>query len=453
MFTNQPYPHKVKAWNRAVVSSKEMQIDRSTGIIKKGIWAYFFLLLFEGALRKWVVPSLATPLLVVRDPIAIWLIFLSWKKGLLPANTLLVLFTLIGIVSIYTAVFIGHGNLLIAFYGARIFLFHFPLMYVIGSAFSRSDVIKLGKVTLFLSIPMVMLIADQFFSPQTAWVNIGVGGEGSSGFSGGMGFFRPSATFSFTIGNHLFFAFVGSYLFYFLFNSKTVNSFLLFGASVALIIAIPLSISRSLFFHLIVSFIFCILAITRNSRYIGKIAVISLLLIAITSFLSRYSFVQTSIEAFTARFEHANESEGGLNGVLADRYFGGMIGALYESSNYPFFGHGIGMGTNVGSFLITRQRAFLISEGEWGRLIGELGPLMGLAVIVMRLGFSYKIASASYRKLSDGDLLPWMLLSFGLLTIPQAQWAQPTALGFSTLIGGLILASVKKDNNTTLQNN
>ena len=39
--------------------------------LKIGIWIYFYLLIFEGALRKWFLPSLATPLLVVRDPVAL----------------------------------------------------------------------------------------------------------------------------------------------------------------------------------------------------------------------------------------------------------------------------------------------------------------------------------------------------------------------------------------------
>jgi len=176
----------------------------------------------------------------------------------------------------------------------------------------------------------------------------------------------------------------------------------------------------------------------------GKMIIVGLALVTVISFLSKYPFFQTATEVLTARFDNANTAEGGLKAVLADRYLGGMIGAIEESSNYPFFGYGIGMGTNVGSMLLTGQRTFLISEGEWGRLIGELGFLMGLLVILIRLGFSLSIAFASYMRLVQGDLLPWMLLSFGLLTIPQAQWAQPTALGFSTLIGGLILASVKK---------
>ena len=31
------------------------------------VWAYFWLLLFEGALRKWLVPGLSSALLIVRD--------------------------------------------------------------------------------------------------------------------------------------------------------------------------------------------------------------------------------------------------------------------------------------------------------------------------------------------------------------------------------------------------
>src|SRR5258708_39486843 len=35
------------------------------------IFLYFWLLIFEGSLRKWVLPGLAAPLLVIRDPPAV----------------------------------------------------------------------------------------------------------------------------------------------------------------------------------------------------------------------------------------------------------------------------------------------------------------------------------------------------------------------------------------------
>jgi hypothetical protein len=69
---------------------------------------------------------------------------------------------------------------------------------------------------------------------------------------------------------------------------------------------------------------------------------------------------------------------------------------------------------------------------------------MGLTVILLRLQLVFKILVISFRKMVDGNLLPWMLLSFGFLLLAQGGWAQPTSLGFSTLVTGLLLASFKQ---------
>ena len=54
--------------------------------IKKLIWAYFILLLFEGALRKWFLPGLSQGLLIIRDPIVIWIYYLAYVQGVFPIN-------------------------------------------------------------------------------------------------------------------------------------------------------------------------------------------------------------------------------------------------------------------------------------------------------------------------------------------------------------------------------
>ena len=54
--------------------------------IKKLIWAYFLLLLFEGALRKWFLPGLSQGLLIIRDPIVIWIYYLAYAQGVFPIN-------------------------------------------------------------------------------------------------------------------------------------------------------------------------------------------------------------------------------------------------------------------------------------------------------------------------------------------------------------------------------
>lgn len=414
-------------------------------LLKAGIWVYFFLLILEGGIRRWFLPSLAAPLLVVRDPFAIGLIVLTGQRGLLTFNLYVVTTVLIGIVGIYTAVLLGHGSLTVAVYGARILLLHFPLMFVIGRVFSREDVIRMGRTMVWLSVPMVVLIAIQFYSPQSAWVNRGVGGDmEGAGFDGALGYFRPPATFSFYIGTTLFFGLLTSFIFYFWLQSKEIGSLLLLVATTGLIAAIPLSISRALLSHVAVSTVFVGLALIRKPALSGRFVFIAFITVFALAVLSQTGLFNTAIEAFLTRFENASESEGGLGGTFFDRFLGGLTKPITESLEQPFFGYGLGMGTNAGAMLLAGSKdVFLISEGEWGRLIGELGPVMGLTMILVRLGLTVEMGFASYQKLAAGDLLPWLLLSFGVMVIPQVQWAQPTALGFSTLIGGLLLASLR----------
>ena len=426
--------------------------------LKVGIWIYFFLLIFEGGLRKWVLPALSTPLLIIRDPIALWLLITSARRGLLSFNVYMSGMIFIGIAGIFTAVFFGHGSFPVAVYGARILALHFPIIFVIGRIFNRDDVIKMGRVALLISIPMAVLIALQFYSPQSAWVNRSVGGgDEGAGFSGAMGYLRPPGTFSFTNGTTLFFGFVSPFVFYFWLNPKEVNKIILIGATLSLLSAIPLSISRGLFFQIILSMLFAVMAISRKPEYAGKMVVVIVAGLISLVTLSQVSFFQTATEAFTSRFEVANDVEGGVNGVIGDRYIGGLINGIAGSADQSFWGLGIGIGTSVGASLLTGSAALQLGEDEWGRIMGELGVLLGLAVIFLRLGLCLKIAIAAYRKLSNGDLLPWLLLSFCLVNVPQGPWGQPTSLGFGVLIGGVTLASLrssmKKSNLTKIKSN
>jgi hypothetical protein len=410
--------------------------------LKTGIWVYFILWLIEGALRKWVFPSLATPLLIVRDPVAIWLLYIAWKNDTFPHNNYVFVLYTITIIGVITAVMVGHGSLLVALYGARIYLIHFPLVFVIGRAFDRSDVIKIGKVVLWLSIPIAILVYFQFNSPQKAFVNRGIGDNAEGGgFQGALGYFRPPGLFSFETGNIQFFFFVAAFVFYFLMNQKEVWRYVLFGASASLLIAIPLSISRTLVAQVGICVVFVISSIIRRPKYLGRlIGAIFVLLLAIL-LLSKSSFVETPIKALTTRFQEADSFEGGVGNtamrLLAD------IDVPLRQLDFPFFGYGIGMGTNVGAKLLTgSSETFLVAEGEWGRVIGEMGIILGSLVLLIRFGVTYRVVVACYKKLIENDLLPWMLLSISLQSFTQAQWAQPATLGFSILAMGLTIASL-----------
>jgi hypothetical protein len=412
--------------------------------LKRGIWIYFLLLIFEGAFRKWFLPGLTTPLLVVRDPVAIWLIYMAWKRNLLPANIYLVGVVLIGFIGAYLAMVAGHGNLVVALYGARIFILHFPLIFVFGNVFTREDVEKMGIVTLLIAVPMAVLIAMQFHSPQSAWVNRGLGNdESGGGFVGTADFFRPPGTFSFTSGTSLFFGFVAPFVFYFWLHQKKVNRLLLIAASGALLASIPFSISRTLLGEVALTGVFTVIGIFRNPKHIGKVIISIVAGVALMAVLSQTKYFRAATGAFSDRFTTANEVEGGLvKGVIGDRFFGGLFGALQKSGDQPFLGLGIGMGTNVGSQLLAGGKVFLIDELEWGRLIGELGPLFGILLIFLRVALAFKLTIVSYQKLGSQDFLPWLLLSFVLIPLTQGQWATPTALGFAIVSAGLLVASL-----------
>ncbi len=412
--------------------------------LQRGVWVYFALLILEGALRKWLLPGLATPLLIVRDPVALWVIWQAWQRGVFPATRYVPAIILIAFASFVMTLLFGHGNVFVALFGLRILVIHLPFMFVMGAIFSRADVLQIGRILLWATVPMAILISLQFSSPQSAWVNRGVGGDlAGAGFSGAMGYMRPPGTFSFTNGTTQFFSLVGVFVIYFwMVHHEKINRLLLLAATGALLVAIPLSISRGLLFQVLLTGVFAGLFVARRPQFLGRIVLAGVGIVGMFIVVSKLGIFGTATEVFTARLDMANKAEGGLEGVLLDRYLGGLLNALLSSEQQPIFGHGLGMGTNVGSQMLTGSRQFLIDEGEWGRLVGEMGALLGVLIILIRLGISLELALQAYQRLRVGDLLPWLLLSYVLTLLPQGQWSQPTSLGFCTFVTGLLMAAL-----------
>ncbi len=414
--------------------------------LKKLIWGYFILLIFEGALRKWVLPALASPLLIVRDPVGIAMIFVAIRYGWLKMNFYVLFVLITSFISLCLTFMVGHGNVGVAMYGLRITIIHFPLIFIFGKVFDKKDVIQLGSVLLQMAIPMTILMAMQFYSPQSAWVNRGVGGDVTGGgFSGALGYFRPPGTFSFINGLTAFYGLVAAFTFFYLLDNKTkINKWLVYIATACVLMAIPLSISRSLLGEVVISSVFAIAMVSRNPKLLGQILLATIVLILVVVILSTTSIFQTSTEVFMHRFESANNAEGGAEGVLIDRFLGGMYGAITNSEKLPFWGYGLGMGTNAGARLMTGNRAtFLISEGEWGRIIGEMGLLLGMILVLVRVILGINLLRRAFKSLKSGNFLPWMILSFSFLSFVNGQWAQPTSLGFSILSTGLTMAALK----------
>ena len=123
--------------------------------IRKLIWVYFLLLLFEGALRKWFMSGLSNELLIVRDPIVIWIYSLAYAQGLFPLeNKYLQRLFQWTMVSIVLSILINQAHPFAIAYGARTNLLHIPLIFIMGRILKWKDVINFGKAFLWLALPM-----------------------------------------------------------------------------------------------------------------------------------------------------------------------------------------------------------------------------------------------------------------------------------------------------------
>lgn len=189
---------------------------------------------------------------------------------------------------------------------------------------------------------------------------------------------------------------------------------------------------------------FTVLAAALSGRAIRNFLIGSVVVAGLFFGVSQLAIFQDAIEAFNVRWQIATEAEGGedgVAGVLAKRVGGSFLLGLGMLPEVPLSGGGIGLGTNVGAKLATGERAFLVAEGAWGVMIGELGPVLGLVLLLMRLTLACTMAIAAASQALKKNTLPLILCSSALPAMVLGGTAQPTSLGFLVLSCGLMLAA------------
>lgn len=416
----------------------------SDRLLKQLIWLYFWLVIFEGALRKWVLPGLATPLLLVRDPLVIVALVMGLTSGKLKFNGYLMTATVLAVMAPLMAVTLGHGNFIVAAFGWRTNFLHLPFIFLIGRVFTGEDVKKMGRWFLILSVPMVILMAAQFYSPQGSLVNIGVGGEGDAGFSGALGYRRPPGTFSFSNGLGLFFPLVAAFaLAEIMQPQKSSKSFAL-AAGLATLAALPISISRSMVLGVALVGLGAVLALVRSGRSIRRLINTAAMLVILGLLSSFIPGMEKPREAFMSRWDASTTDRGGFQEAIVGRVINDLTAGLLDPQEKWITGVGLGMGTNAGAKLLTGTQTFLVSEAEWGRLTGEMGMPLGLLFILVRVVLTISLFRSAWKAARRGETLALPLWFATAIHLMQGQWGQPTALGFSTLGAGLLMAMVKK---------
>jgi hypothetical protein len=421
--------------------------EKATVRVRQLLWVFFWLLLFEGALRKWVLPRWSDPLLVIRDPVVILIYLYAIRARVFPRNAWTVVLLILGFLSLATT-FLQLWSyvpplkiLLVGGFGFRSNFFQLPLVFIMARVLGPADVKKFGWWTLVVLVPMALLMVAQFRAPPDSFVNRTTGG-GTEMMMSALGKVRTSGTFSFVIGVVAFYALATAYLIWAVLRKDIYKMRLLVPAGIALVIGISVSGSRSVVAVCALVAASLLVVIVLRPDMVNRFGQTLIVVLVLGLVISRTPIFREGVNVLSTRFTEAAE---GMGQSIAHGLITRPLDVFEEGfaviSRAPAFGYGLGVGTNAGAKFLIGRSAFLLTEGEWSRILLESGPILGLAYIAWRCALVARVGWLCIKSVRVGNLLPILLFSAGFLPMLSGQLGQPTILGFAVLVIGLALAA------------
>jgi len=414
-------------------------------LLKKLFWLYFLLLIFEGALRKWVLPGLYAPLLLVRDPVAMLIIVEAYRKNKWPErwSVLIGVLTCALVGLCVLQVTLGDNSWIAAVYGLRSYLLPFPVAFIMGENLDAEDLHKFGVATLWIMLPLVALEVAQYLAPQGSILNAGAYKGAEQIYYEGE-HVRASGTFSFVSGPINYSPLAATFLFYGLANEKFAKKWLLMAAAAALVLSVPVIGSRTLVVEL-ASVAVCagIAAIFGVSQFIKAVKIV-LPLLAVYFLVSLLPVFSAASKSLQSRSVDAYSSEGGVRHAVEERTSGSIISAIIKTdfSGDPI-GIGMGQGANAVAKVLTGKEQFVAGEGEFGRILVEMGPVPGIAFMLFRFLLALSILRYALARAYDRQPLALLLWPLIFLSVSLGVLEQPTEQGFMVIGLAFSLAALK----------
>lgn len=420
--------------------------ERARKKIVRYVFIIYWVLIFEGAFRKWFFPEYSQLIFFLRDPIVLLVYIIALRNNLFAKDRYLfigILIAAIFVPLIFLQVVAVKMNVLTLIYGWRVYFYYIPLAFVVKETFHLEDIHKFFRQTLYVAMPLSILVYIQFISPPYSFIN--------AGYMKGLIFVvsgtivRTTGTFTFTAGQTFFASSLMAILAY-AWLYRTQHNFMpklwLLVATFASMTHLLLSGSRTAFFMtgLIVLAAFFGLLFTNNAKmkFTGTAILVSLIIIGAVLFLGPF---RDSFDALGSRFEHAENVEGSA----IRRAFAPLIIFVSHLTSTPIIGYGVGFGTGGGSQLATGKASLVLAEDEWSRIIMEAGPAFGLLFIFFRIAFTISLFIQSVKSArNDNNVLPIILLGYiGFYLLAGQVTHIGTILGYTWIFVGLTMASTK----------
>jgi hypothetical protein len=419
--------------------------------IRRLIWLYFWLLLFEGALRKWVVPQLANPLLIIRDPVVLLIYVLAIQARVFPRNAWVfslgvIAFFSLGISFLALWSYLPPSRIvLVSGFGLRANFLHLPLIFVMPMVLRTEDVRRIGWWCLVLLVPMSLLMVAQFRAAPDAWLNRTASGEGEM-LTSALGKVRTAGTFSFVVGVVAYFALSTGFAMWAALKRRVYPNWVFYAAGLALLIGIAVSGSRSVVGACAVVVASLLVVLFIRPAAVNRFGQILLVTVILAFIVMKTPVFREGLTVLTTRFADVAESEDQsiVVGLIA-RVFDGFGELVRVYPTAPLVGYGLGVGTNAGARFLTGETTFLLAEGEWARMVLESGPVLGLAFLLWRIGLMVSVGTLCLRSVRLGNILPLLLFSSSFMPLMNGQFGPPTIVGFAVFTTGLALAARRFD--------
>ena len=406
------------------------------------IWLYCIVWLVEGAFRKWIFPGWSLQLLLVRDPIVLMIYWSAIRARVFPDNGWIKVYWVIsaGIAAQAFFQLFGTGtSVAVIAFGLRTFVLHLPLIWVVPAVFGRKEILALGKWVLYIAPFLAVLMVIQFEVGPDHWLNV-ASIKGGAQIGSVFGRIRPPAIFSFITGPIHYFTLCTAFTIAGFLKRDFYPRWLLVLGVLSILLAMSVSASRSLVIGCVVVAGCGGVAALRTGKNVGSVIGFGLVLMVAIGVLSRFEILKAGSAAFDERWKSEEETGGSGGKLLADRYGKSFTSALDWAGRVPIFGLGVGISSN----LATEHKSFEAPvEGEWERVIYEIGPITGFLYLAFRAALSLKLVTSGLQSLRSDNSICILLGAACFADVLSGNVRQVTSYGYTCVCCGLCLAAFK----------
>lgn len=450
------------------VASLDPARERGRRHLVNVVLVVYLLAIFEGSLRKYVAPQLGQYIFFIRDPFLIWAYWLATRHGLWPRHSgwfmLSVFMCGFGVLLFVLQSALGgldNTRVLLGIYGWRSYFMYVPLAFLVGAQFKAADLARFAQVTLWLALPIALLVALQFASPQNAAINVGVSDDKDFQFQG-IGLdaerIRPTGPFTSPTGQSQFVTTATVFLLSMLLlpaARRQLGGLTLALSAGAILTCVALGGSRgtTLSCALVGLFAMGLGVVGRGAALKARALALPSTLAVIAAVLYPIVF-PVGFQAFMNRWDTAAAAEQGFEGGVLGRALYGFVDFFRLVETVPALGYGLGYGGNASITLgamVDGVAPGKLVETDFARHMVDLGPAFGLCYIAFRVGLAIwllRLVLQATRRVPDP--LPLLLFAYAVLVLLLGQLTGHGTINiYGWLFTGLCMAASREALATT----